>query len=338
MHGDHRKRSCAVPTLLALAVAVLLFRGTPAGAAGGNAGSIWGANYFPNVPLVTQDNKQVRFFDDLIKDKVVTINFIYTSCPDVCPLETAMLREVQEILGDRVGRDVFMYSITIDPEHDTPEVMKKYAEKFEAAPGWLFLTGKKEDITLLRTKLGLYREEKGSEVLQAHQVSGIMGNQKTGRWMKMSPFENPYVMATQIGSWLHNYKSAPDVKEQNYANAPKVRNLSNGERLFRIRCAACHKIGGGAAGTPGKRGVGPDLLGVTTKRDRSWLTRWLAEPDKMLAEKDPRAVSLLAEYDNVMMPNFRLDSGEIEALLTYIAEESGRIEQGGNGVRTGPPR
>jgi protein SCO1/2 len=305
-----------------LAGIVLMHGGTPAGAAG-DAGSVWGADYFPNIPLVTHEGKPVRFFDDLVKDKVVAINFIYTSCPDVCPLETAMLREVQEILGDRVGRDVFMYSITIDPEHDTPEVLRKYAEKFEVGPGWLFLTGKKDDITLLRRKLGLYSDEKGGDKLEAHSVSGIMGNQKTGRWMRMSPFENPHIMATQIGSWLHNYKM-PGKKEQDYANAPKVRTISKGESLFRTRCAACHTVGAKEGVKTGKQAVGPDLQWVTRNRDRKWLTRWLAEPDKMLAEKDPLATALLAEYGNVPMPNLRLGDVEIKALLDYIDEESMR--------------
>jgi protein SCO1/2 len=297
--------------------------GAPA-AGTGNAGSIWGANYFPNVPLVTQEGKSVRFFDDLIKDKVVVINFIYTSCPDVCPLETARLREVQEILGDRVGRDVFMYSITIDPEHDTPEVLKQYMERFDVGPGWLFLTGKEADITLLRRKLGLYSDEQGGDKLEAHAVSSIVGNQSTGRWMRMSPFVNPYVIATQVGSWLHNWK-APGKKEQDYANAPKVRNISKGESLFRNRCATCHTIGGGNVATMrGKRNVGPDLMGVTQKRDRAWLTRFIAEPDKMMAEKDPLTMDLLAQYDNVLMPNLRLNAAEIEFLLTLIEEESNR--------------
>ena len=87
-------------------------------------GAIWGADYFPNVTLLTQDGKKVRFFTDVIKGKVVALNFIYTNCPDACALETARLREVQRILGDRVGRDVFLYSITIDPKHDTPKVLK----------------------------------------------------------------------------------------------------------------------------------------------------------------------------------------------------------------------
>lgn len=119
-------------------------------------GSRWGADYFSNVLLVNQDGKSVRFFDDLIKDKVVIINFMYTSCEDTCPLETARLTNVQRILGDRVGKDVFMYSITVDPANDTPDVLRKYAEKFRIGPGWQFLTGNETDIMLLRTKLGLY--------------------------------------------------------------------------------------------------------------------------------------------------------------------------------------
>ncbi len=325
MRRAPRKRTPAIPALLLFLGAALILWGGPAAAAG-DAGSIWGADYFPNVPLVTHEGKSVRFFDDLIKGKVVAINFIYTTCPDVCPLETAGLREVQEILGDQVGRDVFMYSITIDPETDTPEVLRKYMERFDVGPGWTFLTGKKDDITLLRKKLGLYREESGGDKLEAHMVSGIIGNQSTGRWMKMSPFENPYILATQLGTWLPNYKTAGR-KEQNYANAPKVRTISKGESLFRTRCATCHTVGGGhVARKAGKRDFGPDLAGVTGKRDRGWLTRFLAMPDKMVAEKDPLALALLAEHDNVLMPNLRLSEVDIQALLTYIEEESKRME------------
>jgi protein SCO1/2 len=296
-----------------------------AAAAAGSASSIWGADYFPNVSLTTHEGKTLHFFDDLIKDKVVVINFIFTRCPDACPLETARLREVQKILGDRVGQDVFFYSISIDPEYDTPEVLKKYAERFQVGPGWLFLTGKKDDITLLRTKLGLYdeEEEKGGD-LSAHTLSLIMGNQKTGKWMKGSPFENPYIMATQIGSWLHNWKLPPR-GQQDYANAPEVRTVSKGENLFRTRCATCHNIG--AKQDSGQRSIGPDLLSVTQRRERKWLTRFIAEPDKMLEEKDPQAIGLLAAYNNVPMPNLRLNEQEIEDLLTYIDEESRRLER-----------
>ncbi|MDV6343326.1 SCO family protein [Nitrosomonas sp. Is37] len=70
-------------------------------------------------------------------------------------MEAARLRHLQKLLGDRVGRDVFIYSITINPAHDTPTVLKQYAEKFGVAPGWQFFTGKEADITLLRQKLGI---------------------------------------------------------------------------------------------------------------------------------------------------------------------------------------
>lgn len=282
----------------------------------------WGASYFPNVPLVTQEGKVVRFFDDLIKDKVVAINFIYTACSDACPLETARLREVQQILGERVGRDVFFYSITIDPQHDTPAVLKHYAEKFKVGPGWLFLTGKASDITLLRKKLGLLDvngEEDKSDKLNDHNLSLIVGNQSTGRWQKASPFENPHILATLLGSWLHNWKQVTTPRND-YASAPKLRRISRGEELFRTRCASCHTIRAAENSRASRPPVGPDLAGVTRLRDRSWLSRWLREPDRMLAEKDPLATALFAKYNSVAMPNLRLNDVEINALLNYLDE------------------
>ena len=90
-----------------------------------------GADYFPNVPLVNQDGETLHFYDDVIKGKVVAINFMFTSCGDICPLETAKLRDIQTMLGDHVGKNVFMYSITVDPDRDTPAVLKAYREKFK---------------------------------------------------------------------------------------------------------------------------------------------------------------------------------------------------------------
>ncbi len=90
--------------------------------------SRWGADYFPNIALVTHEGKSVRFFDDLIKDKVVVINFMYATCPDACSLDTARLAKVQQILGDRVGRDIFMYSITVDPEPPSAKAPSRWIE------------------------------------------------------------------------------------------------------------------------------------------------------------------------------------------------------------------
>src|SRR5688572_32235559 len=87
------------------------------------AGAKRTSNPIPNVTLTTHEGAQVRFYDDLVKGKIVAINLIYTTCQYACPLETARLAQVERLLGDRMGRDIFFYSITIDPGHDTPAVL-----------------------------------------------------------------------------------------------------------------------------------------------------------------------------------------------------------------------
>ena len=294
-----------------LAIAVILTAMAPAAI----AASPWGANYFPNVPLVTDDGETVYFFDDLIEDKIVSINFIYTTCVDVCPLETAQLVRVQQLLGDRLGKDVFFYSISIDPEHDTPAVLKEYKERFGA--NWTFLTGDNDDIISLRRKLGLYVEEiqDGSN---NHNVNMIIGNQATGRWMKRSPFENPHVLADQIGNWLTDWK-APTTGDD-YANAPELRTVPPGERLFRTRCATCHTV----TGTEPEDALGPDLLGVSERREINWLINWLRAPDQMLEKRDPIAMALFEQYNKLAMPNMRLTKLEAMDLLDYINNETQR--------------
>ena len=252
-------------------------------AATGGASVVWDADYFPNVELITQDGESVRFFDDLIEDKIVVVNFIYTTCADTCPLETAQLVRVQHILGDRLGKDVHFYSITIDPDHDTAAVLKEYKQRFRA--NWTFLTGNEADIIELRRKLGLYVEEiqDGSN---NHNVNMIIGNQSTGRWMKRSPFENPHVLADQLGNWLNGWKAAPAGGD--YANAPKLRNIPPGEQLYRTRCASCHTLDGNEP----EGALGPDLRGVSDRRELDWLLNWLRAPDQMLENKDPIATAL----------------------------------------------
>jgi cytochrome oxidase Cu insertion factor (SCO1/SenC/PrrC family)/plastocyanin len=113
------------------------------------------ADELPKVTLKTQDNKTVRFYEDLVKGKIVIINFMYTQCKTTCETGTMNLLQVQKALGDDLGRNVFIYSISIDPEHDSPAVLKAYAEAHGVKPGWTFLTGNIKDITALRDKLGL---------------------------------------------------------------------------------------------------------------------------------------------------------------------------------------
>ena len=155
----------------------------------------WGADYFPNVELITQDGKVVHFYDDLIKGKVVVIDLIYTHCVDSCPLETARLVQVQKLLGDAMGKEIFFYSITIDPKRDTPEVLKDYSEKYHVGPGWTFLTGKKADIDMLSKKLGLYQDPDPND-RDGHMAAVLIGNEPGGQWMRNAATDNPRFLAT----------------------------------------------------------------------------------------------------------------------------------------------
>jgi len=267
----------------------------------------WGADYFPNVPLRTQDGTTVRFYDDLLKGKAVAINLIYTSCKDECPLETARLVQVQRLLGDRVGKDLFFYSISIDPTRDTPAVLKAYAAKFGVGPGWLFLTGEEDDIKLIAKKLGLSRSNDAAN-RDGHMAILMLGNEPTGQWMRNSAVDNPRFLATTITRFMGWPSQQPG---RSYAELAQPPNVDAGAYLFQSRCAACHTIGKGDA-------VGPDLAGVTTRRARDWLVRYLRAPDQLLAEQDPIAVALLAQYKEVPMPNLRLNDGEIATVLAYL--------------------
>jgi protein SCO1 len=273
--------------------------------------SRWGANYFPNVTLTTQDGTTVRFYDDLIKGKIVAINLIYTTCKFACPLETARLAQVQRVLGDRMGRDVFFYSITIDPEHDTPAVLKEYAAKFRAGPGWLFLTGKQADIDLISRKIGLYSAPDPSNP-DGHMPNLLVGNEVTGQWMRNSAVDNPKFLARTIGDWLNSWQNArKDLKS--YAEAPPL-TLDRGEYTFKNHCAACHTVGKGPL-------IGPDLRGVTRTRHRGWLAKFIFAPDRLLAEGDPIAKELFAKYKNVGMPNLALSHEDVDVLIDYLAKE-----------------
>jgi protein SCO1 len=162
---------------------------------------------FPNVTLRTQDDKEVKF-NDLVKDKNVIINFMYTQCKGLCKQATQKLVQVQTALGDDLGRKVFIYSITLDPEQ--PEALKKYAQTYGAK--WTFLTGKKEDLTALRRKLGMsnlgpeLRRELGlpertfAQGAGQKQHSGMIaiGIGASGRWHKQSIRASPEQILQKI--------------------------------------------------------------------------------------------------------------------------------------------
>ncbi|HSM85266.1 MAG TPA: SCO family protein [Candidatus Limnocylindrales bacterium] len=296
--------------MLSLCTAISYVVFGPTRAAADNAH--YGANFFPNVELTTQDGKKVKFYDDLIRGKTVALDLIYTHCTDQCPLETARLVEVQKMLGDRVGKDIFFYSITIDPKRDTPEVLKAYMEKFHVGPGWTFLTGNPEDIEMIGRKLGIYSDPDPNS-RDGHAPSVLVGNEPTGQWMRNSATDNPRFLSLMIGQfitgWKHQSKPLP-----NYADARRM-NFNLGTYLFTTRCAACHTIGHGDK-------VGPDLLGITNVREHAWLTRFIMTPEKMMDEKDPIATALFDKYKRVQMPNLRVSPEEAEALVKFLGDQT----------------
>jgi protein SCO1/2 len=153
----------------------------------------------PNFVLRTQDNKPVRFYDDLIKGKTVVISFMFTSCKAICPMTNANLLKVQKALGDHVGRDVFFYSLSLDPKADTPAVLSKYARSIGAKPGWTFLTGKPEDLESLRRTLGLFDPDPKVDADKTqHGALIVYGNDTTGRWSVLPSLGNAERIANAV--------------------------------------------------------------------------------------------------------------------------------------------
>ncbi len=158
--------------------------------------------YLPNLPLITHEGKKVLFYDDLVKGKIVTINFFYSHCEEVCPLVIANLVKVQKLLGPRVGRDIFMYSITLKPEEDSPKVIKEFREMHSIKPGWTFLTGNEGDIELLRRKLGFTYPDPAIDKDKSQHIGNVRyGNEPLALWAACPGQANPEWIVESI-SWV----------------------------------------------------------------------------------------------------------------------------------------
>lgn len=148
--------------------------------------------YFTDTTLITHDGKDVRFYSDMLKDRTVVVSFTFTSCEDACPLINATLQRVQERLADRLGRDIYFVSITVDPKVDTPETLARYRKQFKAREGWVFLTGSEKNIETVSEKMGQVFER------DAHLTALLVGNTKAARWRKIPAHLSDAVIASQI--------------------------------------------------------------------------------------------------------------------------------------------
>lgn len=159
------------------------------------------ANFFPNFTLTTHENRQVKFYDDLVEGKVVMINFMYTTCEATCPLSTANLKQVHKALGDRVGEEVHMLSISIKPADDTPDKLARYVADHKIGKGWTYLTGKPDEIEILRRKLGFFDPDPNQDVLKNTHI-GILriGNEKLDRWTASPILQSPEALLKALDS------------------------------------------------------------------------------------------------------------------------------------------
>lgn len=134
----------------------------------------------PDLAVLNQDGERLHFYSDLVKDKVVAINFIFTTCTTICPPLAATFSRVQTLTGDRVGKDFYLISVSVDPVVDTPPRLKAWGGKFKAGPGWTFVTGKKPEVDKLLRSLGVAPGQK-----EDHPPLVVIGNDATGKWTRL---------------------------------------------------------------------------------------------------------------------------------------------------------
>lgn len=184
---------------LAVALATPAFAQAPAPADPLEGAMNAAHHYFTDIELTDQDGRKHRLYTDLLHDKTVVINAFFASCQGVCPVLSAKMAKIQDYLGEKLGKDVVMLSITVDPKADTPEVLHQYAARWNARPGWLFLTGPPDNVSTALKKLGQYVENK-----EAHTTIVIVGNDKTGLWKKANGIATPQELVAIVDSVVND--------------------------------------------------------------------------------------------------------------------------------------
>jgi protein SCO1/2 len=139
-----------------------------------------------NHMLVDQDGQELMFVSDVIGDNIVVMDFVYTTCTTICPVLSALFTQVQGKLGDAVGDEVMLVSMSVDPVRDTPQRLKAYSAKHRAGEGWLWLTGPKADVDDVLTGLGAYTSN-----FEDHPSMVLIGDGRTGEWKRLFGFPNP---------------------------------------------------------------------------------------------------------------------------------------------------
>jgi len=150
--------------------------------------------FFTDLEVIDQNGKPLRFYSDVIRDRVVLISFIFTNCEYACPMQAQKLKQTRSLMVDSVRDDVWFVSISVDPERDTPEAMKNFARKQGVDESrWIFLTGDKQNLETIIRKLGQYTPD-----IESHTTLMLAGNDRTRHWTRVMPMILPDGIAKQM--------------------------------------------------------------------------------------------------------------------------------------------
>ena len=137
----------------------------------------------PDAVLTDQHGRTARFKSDFVGDRLVLVNFVYTTCTTVCPVQSALFADLQQRLGDRVGREVALISVTVDPLRDTPLRLKEFSAQYQAGPGWSFLGGSKQAVDEVLNAFGAYTPN-----FADHPAVVLVGDPRSGEWTRFFGF------------------------------------------------------------------------------------------------------------------------------------------------------
>ncbi len=153
--------------------------------------------------LLTQEAEKVSFKSEVIGDKIVVVDFVYTTCTTVCPVLTAVFKQVQERLGGRLGQEVYMVSLSVDPTRDTPQRLKAYSKRYDVRPGWIWLTGQKTSVDEVLKGLGAY-----TPAFEDHPAMVLVGDGRSGEWARFYGFPSPDQILAKVDELIAARKVA----------------------------------------------------------------------------------------------------------------------------------
>ena len=148
-----------------------------------------------DLVLIDQHGDEMKFVSDVIADRIVVMDFVYTTCTTVCPVISAVFGQMQKKLGDQLGDEVVLLSVSVDPVRDTPKRLKAYAARHNAKPGWIWLTGHKRTMDKVLDGLGAY-----SPNFEDHPAMVLVGDARSGEWSRFFGFPNPDRLMKQVNA------------------------------------------------------------------------------------------------------------------------------------------